>query len=241
MDALQETMSQLVTSFKQRMETFESELQKGHSSTTTLSSLSAEFYSFKTFTLNTLKVLQQQIELLQHSTDNLEMYSRRKFLLLHGVSEEKKEDITTVVTKLVVTKLKIEGFCLKDISRCHRMGKPPSSKKPRPILLKLSDITVRNNIWSAKSKLKGSGVTVSEFLTKLRHNIFMQARKRFGVSRSWTQSGTIFVLDAEDARHRIKQLAELDNIIPLQREDSQSNKDATATTKTRRAATTSKK
>ncbi|KAJ0180205.1 hypothetical protein K1T71_003609 [Dendrolimus kikuchii] len=240
MDSLQDTMSQLVTSFKQRMDNFEGELQKGHSSTT-LSSLAAEFSTFKVFTLNTLKVLQSQIELLQQSTDNMEMYSRRKILLIHGVKEDKQEDLVDIVSKLVISKLKLDDFSREHIRRCHRMGKPPStSKKPRPILLKLSDISLRNLVWSAKSKLKGSGVTVSEFLTKMRHNTFMEARKRFGISKCWTQNGTIFVTAADDNRFRIKQLSDLDNIA-LPREDPQSNKDAPAATKTRRAATTSKK
>ncbi|KAJ0177260.1 hypothetical protein K1T71_007269 [Dendrolimus kikuchii] len=242
MDSIQETISQLATSFKERMDNFEGELQKGNPSSSNISSLSAEFATFKVFTINTLKVLQHQIELLQQSTDNIEMHSRRKILLLHGIIENKQEDIAAVITKLVVSKLKVDDFSPENIRRCHRMGKPPtSSKKPRPILVKLCDMTVRNKIWSAKAKLKGSGVTVSEFLTKMRHNTFMQARKRFGISKCWTQNGTIFVVGSDDIRHRVNLLSDLNNI-PLQpRDEPHSNKDASVATKPRKAATSSRK
>lgn len=58
MNSLQETISQFVASFKDRMDSFEGKLHKGNPAATNISSLSADFSAFKTFTLNKVKVLQ---------------------------------------------------------------------------------------------------------------------------------------------------------------------------------------
>lgn len=196
-------------------------------------------YSKKTFMLNTVKVLQQQIDLLQQSTEHIEMHSRRKVLLLHGITEDKAENVAALVSKVVISKLKIDGFKAENIRRCHRMGKAPlSSGKPRPILFKLCDTTVRNKIWMAKTKLKGTGVTLSELLTKNRHNLFMQARQRFGISKCWTQNGIIFVSGPDNTRHRINQLTDLNKIVLPVIDVPQASKEAPVT---RKAASTVRK
>ncbi|KAJ0169558.1 hypothetical protein K1T71_014743 [Dendrolimus kikuchii] len=177
MDAIQEAMTQLSATFAERMDTLESELHKGSATSTTTSALATDFYNFKTFIVKSLRALQEQIDLIQQSVDQVEMRSRRKILLLHGVPEKAQENTAAVVTSIISERLKL------NINRCHRIGKSTSSK-PRPILLKLTDVAIRSKIWSAKTQLKGSGVTLSEFLTKYRHDLFMRARQEFGISKS---------------------------------------------------------
>ncbi|KAF9413449.1 hypothetical protein HW555_008341 [Spodoptera exigua] len=87
-----------------------------------------------------------------------------------------------------------------------------TSQKARPILLKLQDVALRDNIWHTKTKCKGSGITISEFLTKARHSVFMSARERFGVSQCWTREGTVYVLDFKGIRHRVTSSEDLDKI-----------------------------
>ncbi|XP_026733623.1 uncharacterized protein LOC113497968 [Trichoplusia ni] len=83
------------------------------------------------------------------------------------------------------------------------MGRNNNGSKPRPILLKLRDAEVRDRIWFEKTKLKGSGITLSEFLTKTRHDAFMMAREKFGISNCWTQRGEVFVLGADGTKRRV--------------------------------------
>ncbi|XP_026745500.1 uncharacterized protein LOC113506863 [Trichoplusia ni] len=89
------------------------------------------------------------------------------------------------------------------VRRCHRMGRNNNGSKPRPILLKLRDVEVRDRIWFEKTKLKGSGITLSEFLTKTRHDAFMMAREKFGISNCWTRRGEVFVLGADGTKRRV--------------------------------------
>lgn len=245
MDAIQEAMNQLSATFTERMGALETELLKGVPSTTTTASLSSEFFNFKTFILKSLRVLQEQIDLIQLSVDQIEMRSRKKILLLHGVPEQKDESTTNLVASIVAEKLKLKGFNVSEIQRSHRMGKVGTSGgRPRPILFKVCDMVVRSKIWMAKTNLKGTGLTLSEFLTRRRHHLFTEARKRFGVKGCWTRDGAIYVLDSDGTRHRIEKEIELINFsAPATNiKDSQPViKESAVTTKTRRQAVGGKK
>ncbi|CAG4974133.1 unnamed protein product [Colias eurytheme] len=140
--------------------------------------------------------------------DNLEMRKRRKILLLHGVQECKDENPTATALNVVTQHLKICNLSTDSITQCHRLGMSKDNK-PRPILIKVRDISNKEQIWSSKTNLKGTGITLSEFLTKNRHDIFMAARSQFGVSKCWTRDGKIFVIGPGGVRHRIEELADL--------------------------------
>lgn len=203
---------QMMVEFTQRMEYFESELQKNLNQAPNISSLSVEFSSFKAFTLCALRTLQDQITMNARSIDHLEMRGRRKILLIHGVPEDQKENTSLVVARTVASKLKMPQFTSADISRCHRMGRS-TSNKPRPILFKMHDVAVRDNVWFAKTNLKNSGITISEFLTKSRHEVFMAARQRFGISKCWTQAGNVVVVSSDGSRQRVNWMGDLDKIV----------------------------
>ncbi|KAJ8714198.1 hypothetical protein PYW08_007818 [Mythimna loreyi] len=217
MDSLTSTLSDLKDLFHARMTAFEEELQRAPPSPLTNSGLAAEFTMFRTFITQSLVSLQKQVELLARSVDHLEMRGRRKILLLHGVDEEQKEDTAKLIVQVVSTKLQLSDFTVDDISRCHRMGRAASNKK-RPILFKLRSLAVRDKVWFSKAKLRASGITMSEFLTKSRHDVFLAARDRCGVSKSWTEAGCVYVLGPNDTRHRVESLAELDKIAPISSE-----------------------
>ncbi|CAK1603941.1 unnamed protein product [Parnassius mnemosyne] len=76
-------------------------------------------------------------------------------ILLHGVPEEKSEETATVISTLISTKLQVSGFSKTSISRCHRLGRP-SDKSSRPVVVKFSDIVMRDKVWFSKTKLKGT-------------------------------------------------------------------------------------
>ncbi|CAH2087348.1 unnamed protein product [Euphydryas editha] len=94
----------------------------------------------------------------------------------------------------------------------HKLG-CPNKDKPRVILIKFRDLTLRNQVWSSKINFKGSDVTISEFLTKKRHKIVLAAHQRFGVTKCWTRNGVIIVLGDDGSKHRVSAMSEL-NLIP---------------------------
>lgn len=241
MDALQESLNQLQKMFTQRMDVYQGELQAAAPSTNIIN-LTSEFASFRQFIITALRNLQDQVGLLAHHIDDMEMRSRRKLLLLHGLPEEKKEDTNAVVVKAVVEKLKVPGFSLQDIARCHRMGQSSTPGKPRPVLFEFHDWNLKNKVWYSKTSLKGTGITMSEFLTKARHEIFMAARQRFGVSKCWTRDGFVFVLGPGGVRHRINNILELDQIEERQVTRTEATtKEPVGASRTRRAGAAGKK
>ncbi|KAI5643289.1 hypothetical protein NE865_04707 [Phthorimaea operculella] len=195
---------------------FQAELkQAGRKQPNSIAALNREFVAFKEMVCNALNVLQTQVDLIARGQDRLEMHSRRKMLLVHGVAEEKNENTTSRLTTLLSSKISSVDIAPGSIRTSHRMGtnKSDPKGKPRPILVKFADTSARDRIWFGKKALKDSGVTLSEFLTKPRHEAFMAARNKFGVKNCWTQNGFIQVKTSSGEKHRIESMMELDRLI----------------------------
>ena len=122
--------------------------------------------------------------------DNLEQYGRRNCLVFHGLEETKGEDTTQLVIDTVKTKL---GLSLdkKDFDRSHRLGAPAVGRN-RPLIAKFTRYVERASVYRMKKKLKGTGILITESLTRHRMNIFNQAMETFGSKKVWTQDGNIF-------------------------------------------------
>lgn len=208
MEAIKNTLDELTSIFNNRMTDFQNELKGAIPATSPTSNVTSQFNSFRSFVLTALENLQRQVELLSRQQDEIEMRSRVKILLLHGVTEESKENAAVCAAKILSDKLKLAQVNPDSFSRCHRMGNP-NKDKPRPILVKFRDLSLRHKVWSSKTCLKATGVTLSEFLTKARHRIFLLARQRFGISKCWTRDGAIIVMSSDGSRHRISTMAEL--------------------------------
>lgn len=211
MESIKGSLSAMTELFNSRMNEFQQELQKTSPAVASTTSLAAEFASFKKLIFSILSTIQSQVEFLGRELDRAEMRGRRKMLLLHGVQEKETEDTSTMVSSFFTDKLKITECTNVAFSRCYRLGRP-SGNKPRPIIVKFKEAPLRDKVWFNKTKLKGSGVTVSEFLTKSRHTIFMQARQRFGITKCWTRDGKIHVLAQDGSHHQVESLVELDAI-----------------------------
>lgn len=214
MDSIKQSINDLALHFSTTMAEFQKNLSTAIPATSPTSNLAAQFSSFRTFILSALENLQLQVKYLSEQQDRLEMGSRKKFLLVHGVPENKTEDTTTVLVELLSERLHMPDFSREDISRCHRIGSSKGDKH-RAVLVKFKQLSTRSHVWYAKTKLKGSGITISEFLTKTRHDAFMAARQRVGLSNCWTKDGVIFLNGPDGTRHRIASVLELDNILSV--------------------------
>lgn len=212
MDSINKSLFAMAEMFNSKMDKFQKDLHKSStSSPVSPASLASEFDTFKAFIISALDTLQRQVEFLGREIDRQEMRRRRKMLLFHGVSEEKTEDLTSRVVGLVADRLLVSNFSSSSIKSSYRLGQS-SNNKPRPIVVKFSDISVRDKVWFAKTKLKGSGITQSEFLTKSRHDVFLEARSRFGINKCWTRDGYIHILAPDGSRHKVECFSELNCI-----------------------------
>lgn len=210
-ESMKMSFTNIMAGIEERMAIFEAELQKSSktNSTPSLTSLASDFTSFRSFVVDTITAFRRQMDLLAKEVDNMEMRSRRKMLLFHGIAEQKSEVTAQIVADVIQQSLEVPDFTVESIKRCHRIGRSSGTHKPRPILVKLDRVALRDKIWFSKTKLKGSGQTISEFLTKARHEVFMAARERVGVSKAWTKEGYIYVLDAHGSPQRISSCSDL--------------------------------
>ena len=134
---------------------------------------------------------------LADEVDDLEQYSRRNCLLLHGMPES-DEDSNEVVISVCNGKLEL-NISADDIDRSHRLGSSRHSNddnntRPRPIIVKIRSYETRRRVFSAKRKLKGSKVVVTENLTKRRSELYKKVCALSNVQCAWTFDGRIVCL-----------------------------------------------
>lgn len=214
MDAVNETLQDLTSFFNSRMEDFEKALHQHTTSSVpgaqlqTVKALSADYLQFKAFVVKAVKALKMQLDLLHTGMDRLETHSRRKVLLLHGLPEDSKENIAVKVHEVLGVRMKLMQIRPECIEACHRLG-TANKERTRPVLVRFADYKSRSVVWKAKTALKGTRISMSEFLTKSRQNIFAAARKHFGIKNCWSSDGTIVVMLPDKSRRKITELGEL--------------------------------
>lgn len=213
MEAIKKSMEDLSQHFHKTMAEFQVNLQSAIPATSPTSNIASQFSAFRSFVLSALKSLQGQVDLLNQQVDQQETRSRRKILLIHGVPESSKEDVSATVVKVLSQHLLMPELSVAAISRCHRMGQA-GGERPRAVLVKFHELSVRNKIWFGKRSLKSTGITLAEFLTKNRHEVFMAARQQLGISKCWTKEGQVIVIGPDGKRHSITSKAELYCLAP---------------------------
>ncbi|KAJ2937396.1 hypothetical protein O0L34_g16583 [Tuta absoluta] len=158
--SLSKNMDDLAALFTSKIAEFEKSIPPSQQQNNPI--LASEFYAFKSFILTAVSNLKAQIELIYHSLEDLETSSRTNVLLLHGLPEKSDESLSQHFTTMCDKQLQIPQVTVNSISVCHRIGKNVSAEKPRPILIRFADNRVRREVWLAKRRLKGTGLTLSE-------------------------------------------------------------------------------
>ncbi|PZC79359.1 hypothetical protein B5X24_HaOG216440 [Helicoverpa armigera] len=201
----------LEENFTRKMDELGAQIQAAGPAKDTVAKIAEEFRAFRELIYSVLGLLRKQIaECLLH-IDGLEMRHRRKALIFQGVPEADTEDCTATILSILNGKLGLKDIAVPSIKLAHRLGSP-GKDHPRPILVRFSGLDVKTAIWKAKTGLKGTKISVKEFLTKTRQSIFTKARQHFGMRSCWSQDGVIVVRTSDGTRHRISSLEEL---IPL--------------------------
>ncbi|CAH1640101.1 unnamed protein product [Spodoptera littoralis] len=206
-----EVMQSFLTS---RMAAYEDKLEKVSAAmpgSADLESLHLDYMEFKKFVLQAVANFKSQLELLMLGHDKHETAMRRKVLLVHGVPEHKNEQLREVVVDVLCNRMGLTELHKGNIHVCHRLGS--SSRSPRPILVRFYTTEHRHLVWDNKKSLKGTGITISEFLTQLRHRSFIAARKHFGQTNCWTVEGRIVIIAPDKSRHKIESMAQLQELV----------------------------
>ena len=146
--------------------------------------------------------LYKEINYQEDRLDDMEQYSRRNCLLLHGLPETPNEDSTSAALDVLGSKLGIQ-IDISAIDRCHRVGAMRKTRTaaaavkegPRPLIIKFVSYRNRDAVWKNKKNLKGTRLLITESLTKKRQNLLRRAKEMFGVRNCWTSDGRIVIFN----------------------------------------------
>ena len=138
-------------------------------------------------------------------------YSRRNYLLVHGIAEEKEEITDEVMINTLNEKLDL-NITLRDTERTHRIGEPKKTRgktrpiieklvllwknssyywKTRPIIEEFVRYNDRNRVFRNRRKLKEQKISIIESLTKIWMDKLRQAKETYGFANAWTNDAKI--------------------------------------------------
>ena len=156
--------------------------------------------------------------------DDLEQYTRKNNLEIHGIPEKTEENLVEKVIKLAnALNVTIRS---DDIDICHRMFTGRNVSKPRPIIVRFKSYRTKKELYGVRKSLKnqrmsqifqGAGIVyINENLTRMRRQLFAKVWKRKKSEQwhsAWTMDGKIFMkLSLGDHPVRIYSQEDLDNI-----------------------------
>lgn len=214
LDNIQSAQKSLEECFLKKMGELEAQIQSAGPAKDTVAKIAEEFRAFRELMFGMMGLLRKQITECSRLVDGLETRTRRKALIFTGFAEAEKESCQALVLDVLHSKLGLHNITASSLKVCHRLG--ASNKGPtrsRPILVRFTDVDHKSAVWKAKSALKGSTVTIKEFLTRNRQTVFSKARLHFGMPACWTQDGVIVIRAPDGTRHKISSLEELNPLL----------------------------
>ena len=133
--------------------------------------------------------------------DDLEQYTRKFNLVIHGIPEQKEEDNVENVIKL--GQFLEVNLTRGDIDIVHRM-QTKSNGKPRPIIACFSNYNAKSKLYKARLGLRNvtlqdlgtEKIFINENLTAWRAELFKEARKvrkKCHNGKTWPVDGKIFL------------------------------------------------
>ncbi|CAH2049939.1 unnamed protein product, partial [Iphiclides podalirius] len=202
------TQNRLEENITKRFDDLQAQISNAGSSKDTVARIAEELRSFREIVSGILGLLRQQIKECVRQVDEIDTRSRRKALIISGMPEKDNEDCTQRVLEVFNNNLGLSDISKSYIKSCHRLG-TPSKERHRPVLIRFTSVDTKLVVWKNKTKLKGSSLSLKEFLTKTRQAVFSRARLHFGMRYVWSQSGVIVVRTSDATIHKLTSEEEL--------------------------------
>ena len=153
------------------------------------------------------KIADKIIHDLEEKYDDIEQYSRKFNLEIHGIPERKEEDVTQIILDLAEA---IDADVREeDIDICHRLYK--AEGKARPIIVKFTNDS-KYEMYSKRLRLRKvdnrekfgvERIFINENLTSRRALLYSKVRKKVKdnpVWNTWTIDGKIFLRKSPTGR-----------------------------------------
>ena len=142
------------------------------------------------------RLISDMITKFELGLDNLEQYSRRNCLILHGINIQNLPNCHDNYSKFLEVLLSIInqrlGLHLSKNVIDIALPLPKARNGKVPIIIKFLRRSDRNNIFRKKKMLAGSGLALTESLTKMRLALFTETQSFIGKDKVWTFNGTVY-------------------------------------------------
>lgn len=206
------TQNRLEENITKRLDSLQAQITSAGSSKDTVAKVAEELRTFRELIFGILSLLRQQIRECTKQVDDLETRNRRKALIISGIPEKLSEDCTQSLLDVFNKKMGLSNITKSSIKVCHRLGSQ-NEQRHRPILVRFTSMDLKMAVWKAKTKLRGTSLSLKEFLTRARQAVFAKSRLHFGMRSVWTQGGVISIITSCGSRHKITTEEELATLI----------------------------
>ena len=162
---------------------------------------------------NSLKPIQYNVDRLSDQFDQMKLSNQ---LVLFGLKEDPYPE---------ASESRFLGFCStrfpgipvtqNDIVSARRIGKQGSGLKPRPLVVVFCSSRMQQLILREKKCLQGSGVFISESLTKSRLQLLNYTKSKLGKRSTWSSGGEILTSLSDGKVITVKVASQVDTLYQL--------------------------
>ena len=165
--------------------------------------------------------LETKLEQTSYDVDEIESYSRRSCLIVHGLKPEGGKTDEETFLSLCENKFSNCGITSDHIGKIHRIRNNQRQSaypdKPDILVVKFAQDRFRDKIFKNKKNLKDTGITITEMLTAKRNALLKSCLERIPGGREqraiWTDNGKILVkLGTQNPAH-IKCLNDIETLL----------------------------
>ena len=178
---------------------------------------------------NRVSAIDQSVENLLTSVNELERYLREWNLLIHGLSDfpvrptssdiDGRNRYEFIFIDYVCKKLNelLKGKLYKavtpqDIERAHILYQGDNNNKP-VVIVRFVRRVVRNNVFFSRRALKGTKVSITDHLSKNGKKLLNHAKNAFGPRCTWTSAGKVFARVGDGSSHYIKSDNDINSLL----------------------------
>ena len=141
----------------------------------------------------------KELQKMKIEINRLGQYTRKDSCRMFGVKECEGEDCRAVVCAEIQGRLGV-NIVPSDIVVAHRLPKT-KKQKYRPIIVKFRDRELKWDILRVRKKLKGSGVSIAEDMTKENFDLMLRAQDSGYFTSVWFSNAKVWAVDKANKKH----------------------------------------
>ena len=155
--------------------------------------------------------LNGKVKYMDAKHDDLEQEARSSSIIMMNEWIEQPTESTMSLAKGYIQEALHIDVHDNDIIKCFRIGRKnrlDREKKPRPILVKFSSVSLKTEVLLARRRIRKftsdrypTPIFINEDLTPTRHDMYTKCRelkKANKIKDCWTQNGRIFLKTCDD-------------------------------------------